>query len=286
MKDDRRTRPQVTLEDLLRLKRAERPPAAFWADFDREMRVKQLAAIVETRPWWAPLIRINARLSRYQLPVGATAILALTLVTVREYRLPGGEPALVLGAQVVQLDAIPGPAPSLPVDPTADLSTETAAAVVATKGGPDSAVTVTDSARTLEAMPGNISQWVSMLGGAERLASEQTPSARSIAANLAAVKASEPELAKFIDQVTGIESRSSPTRLPAVDPLARMQSPSDARRARVLSTALPAVAYAAADTGERRYEPRLHRDLTDERLYERVSRFDLESERLAINIRL
>ena len=75
----------VTLEDLLRVKRAEQPPAEFWAEFERGLRTKQLAAIVEPRPWWAPLIRISSRVSRYQLPVGVTAILAITLLTVREY---------------------------------------------------------------------------------------------------------------------------------------------------------------------------------------------------------
>jgi hypothetical protein len=42
----------VALEDLLRLKRAERPPEAFWADFDRGLREKQLAALLRSRPWW------------------------------------------------------------------------------------------------------------------------------------------------------------------------------------------------------------------------------------------
>ena len=32
----------VTLEDLLRVKRAEQPPAEFWAEFERGMRTKQL----------------------------------------------------------------------------------------------------------------------------------------------------------------------------------------------------------------------------------------------------
>ena len=76
----------VSVEDLLRLKRAERPPAEFWNEFDRELRLKQLAAIIEPRPWFAPFIRVSARISHYQLPLGAAAILALSLVTVTEYR--------------------------------------------------------------------------------------------------------------------------------------------------------------------------------------------------------
>ena len=45
----------ITLEDILRLKRAERPPAEFWDSFDRQLRAKQLAALVEKRPWWRSL---------------------------------------------------------------------------------------------------------------------------------------------------------------------------------------------------------------------------------------
>ena len=70
-------KPKVTLEDLLRLKRAERPAPEFWARFDRELRAKQLAALVEKRPWWQglPEWALNWRL--FHLPLGATAVLAL-----------------------------------------------------------------------------------------------------------------------------------------------------------------------------------------------------------------
>ncbi|MBX3750225.1 MAG: hypothetical protein KF897_09060 [Opitutaceae bacterium] len=278
MNETRRTRPQVTVEDLLRLKRTERPPAAFWRDFEREMRVKQLAAIVEPRPWWAPLIRIHARFARYQMPVGATAILALTLVTVREYRLPEAEASFVPEAPVARLDAMPGPAVELAGQ---DAASEAAAAALAASAEADAAVAV-----RAESFPDGLSQRLPMLGGAEVMVAVDTPSARSIAANLAAVKASEPELARFLDRLAGLESRAQASRSPAVDPLVNLQSPSDARRARVLSTALPVAASASADANERRYQPRLGRDLTDERLYERVSRIDLEGKRLAINFKL
>lgn len=277
MNEPRRTRPQVTVEDLLRLKRAERPPSGFWNDFEREMRVKQLAAIVEPRPWWAPLIRIHARFARYQMPVGATAILALTLVTVREYRLPEAEASFVPTAPVARLDAMPGPAVELPGQARAD---DIAATPVVALADDDAAE------RRAESFPDGLAQRLPMLGGAEAMVAVDSPSARSIAANLAAVKASEPELARFLDHLAGLESRSELNRNPAVDPLVNMQSPSDARRARVLSTALPNAATGSSDISERRYQPRLARDLTDERLYERVSRIDLEGKRLAINFKL
>lgn len=76
-------RNKVTVEDLLRLKRAERPDAEFWTKFERELREKQLTALIEKRPWWQDLPQVFAR--RAYLPVGATAILAFTLVSVKFY---------------------------------------------------------------------------------------------------------------------------------------------------------------------------------------------------------
>jgi hypothetical protein len=79
---------KVTIEDILRLKRAERPSPEFWGRFEQELRAKQLAAIVEKRPWWVALRvpQIARSLSRFQVPVGAAAVLALSFVVVREYR--------------------------------------------------------------------------------------------------------------------------------------------------------------------------------------------------------
>lgn len=79
---------KVRLEELLRLKRAERPSPEFWTRFEQDLRAKQLAAIIEPRPWWMTLRlpQIARTVARYQLPVGAAAVLALGFVVVREYR--------------------------------------------------------------------------------------------------------------------------------------------------------------------------------------------------------
>lgn len=78
-----RTDRKVTIEDLLRIKRAERPPADFWAKFERDLRAKQLAAIVAKRPWWHAIPRVLTSVARLRLPLGATAVLALTFVAMR-----------------------------------------------------------------------------------------------------------------------------------------------------------------------------------------------------------
>ncbi|MEY4923649.1 MAG: hypothetical protein RL598_168, partial [Verrucomicrobiota bacterium] len=76
-------RPKVTIEDLIRLKRDERPAAEFWVNFDHELRQKQLTALLEKRAWWQELPQLLMR--RAYLPVGATAILAFTFVSVKYY---------------------------------------------------------------------------------------------------------------------------------------------------------------------------------------------------------
>lgn len=72
-----------TLEELLRLKRAEEPDAEFWREFEHGMRHKQLAAIIEPKPWWLGLSRLVSKLPVATWPVGAgvgaAAVLAFTL---------------------------------------------------------------------------------------------------------------------------------------------------------------------------------------------------------------
>ena len=83
-----RQRPQskVSLEDLIRLKRAERPAPEFWTEFESQLRHKQLAAIVDKRPWWRRWS--GAPLARLSLPLGATAVVAFSLVFVRDQQAP------------------------------------------------------------------------------------------------------------------------------------------------------------------------------------------------------
>jgi len=73
------------VEDLLQVKRAERPPPEFWARFERELRQKQLAALVERRSWWHGPAAAFTHLGWLRLPVGAMAVLAVTVVSVRQY---------------------------------------------------------------------------------------------------------------------------------------------------------------------------------------------------------
>jgi hypothetical protein len=108
-----RQRPQskVSLEDLIRLKRAERPPQEFWSEFESQLRHKQLAAIVDKRPWWRRFSTTN--LAKLSLPVGATAIVALTLMTYRDLfqAVPATSGPVAALATDTQLDASVGTLP-------------------------------------------------------------------------------------------------------------------------------------------------------------------------------
>jgi len=84
----RDTEQKITVEDLIRLKRAERPPAEFWATFESEIRAKQLSAIVSRRPWWDGFSRVFAVVNRHQLSFGAAAAVAMAFVGLRYMESP------------------------------------------------------------------------------------------------------------------------------------------------------------------------------------------------------
>jgi hypothetical protein len=178
-------RPKVTIEDLLRLKRTERPPAEFWAGFERELRQKQLAALVEQRSWWRDFPQLFSR--RAYLPVGATAVIALTLVSVRFYA----------PTPVAQIE---GPASSIAVTvPAPVVGTKIAEPAPIFVGAPDNSIPVDDRTPVAAAMPLSEQmpeQAVDLVPwGAPR--SVETPSAKTIAANIAHLEQTEPELATY-----------------------------------------------------------------------------------------
>jgi hypothetical protein len=116
-------RRRVTLEDLLRLKRAERPPQEFWTEFHEELRQRQLAALVERKSWWREAV-FFPHVRGLRLPLGAAAVLALTLLSIhrhapsvsvepRENGTPPGEPVAAAVATLparTELVAMTGPA--------------------------------------------------------------------------------------------------------------------------------------------------------------------------------
>ncbi len=70
-------RPRVTLEQLLALKRSERPEPAFWEEFDRELHRRQLASVVARPVWYVRVARHMIMGWKRTAPVAAAGAAAV-----------------------------------------------------------------------------------------------------------------------------------------------------------------------------------------------------------------
>lgn len=265
----------VTLEDLLRLKRAERPPPEFWEQFDRELRVKQLAALVEKRPWWRGMPTVSSGWRRLQLPLGAAAVLALTFVTVRDFSTTAEQPAPAPVRTAGNSPAVVHPiAPAADEANTLAASTDSAPAVNAPA---ESSVLIAPANDTESMAPAGNSPVLPLLAGtfeATPATAETSPSARSIAANLAALESVAPAMVGGLLSPAR-ESRGLVARAVAVEPLQQMTPPSEVRLARYRS---PLVAMSAEETD--RTGERIARRISGDRLYEQIGRISGRGDRV------
>jgi hypothetical protein len=269
----------VTVEDLIRLKRAERPPAEFWPQFDQELRAKQLAALVQKQAWWHRLPRAFATVARYRFPLGASAILAVTLMAVREYRPAGvvnGDPTFSSGAATISANAAVGAGSE--GAGLATIGEETPGNYGAYEVRESEQLALADSTvnESSPARPsGGQSQTLALSGGPALLkAPELMPAGHSIASNPAA----EPMVARgLLGAAHGFETRALPARAVTVEPLAQMATPSETRRARLQSAmAMMSVPDAPVRTGER-----VASQISDDRLYDQAHRLSGRGDRLS-----
>ncbi|MBI4624375.1 MAG: hypothetical protein HY736_14315 [Verrucomicrobia bacterium] len=271
----------VTVEDILRLKRAERPGPEFWTQFDRELRAKQLAALVEKRPWWRSLSHAFSGVSRYRLPLGATAILAVTFLAVRESQPSATAPSVAAAPELVASGA--GAAAAVMGRPesvaTPSLAPEATSSLVRTEAtAPDAA----DQSPRAEATSSAAAfRHVLLLSAASHAgsvaAADVVSSTRYLDAKFAGASASEAMIARnLLGAVRGFETRALPAR-PAVEPLQQMMTPRDARRTKMLTAMVSMSAEAPAPTGER-----VARNLPDDRLYDQIQRFSGRGDRLSV----
>lgn len=267
---------RVSLEDLLRLKRSERPAQEFWTEFEVELRQKQLAAAVAKRPWWFGFSRAFVGLSRFQLPAGAAAVLAVTFLTVREYREPGFE-ALLPGSELAaSVSAAPAVKYSEARPVVEELSARPVYAVIANREAAPAPVRAVEREEQGDVQFGSLMPW-----GVGGVAAPQSPSARSIAANLAAADVSaagwESTLNLGRDEALGL-SRSS-----RAEPLAQVASPNEVRRQRLFDY-LAQSATLQGDAAERTLpgRDRLASRLSDQELYESVRRMSAGGDRLTL----
>lgn len=242
----------VTVEDLLRLKRAERPPEAFWADFDRGLRAKQLAALLPRRPWWQRWTGGGfwPAWGRLALPLGAAGLISGFFLVPRSGVETAATPepvalAVEAGpvaarlAPVAEASAPAAVAPAREVEPVA-LETAAVAAVTPEAEAPSASV----RAPALVAMDSFPLTWAGAVGAEPAMAVTLLGGARRM----------EPRVA---------------TSRPVVEPLQQMVPPGERRGARIL-TAM--VSVASVDSGPRATDRAASR-LSEERLYDQIERF-------------
>jgi len=282
--------PKVTLEQLLRVKRAEKPSPEFWAQFERELRVKQLAAIVEPRPWWAPFIRVGSRLARYQMPVGAAAVVALTLLTVRQYDTatsPGAGRSLVPQVATEKVEKR-----GLTLAASADVAAKAEAPASLAANASELAGGVPRAHRASSVGSQALGAGAMLGGAASGLhaeASDETDArsvaARMVAANLEVVKTSEPELVPLLELSLASQTPQPAGKVAAVaarDPLSQVGAEAAQKRSnRLLGSALPATATVVASSASSS-TLRLNRSISEERIYDSMRRGRLNAERVPI----
>lgn len=271
MMPENRSPSKISLEELLRLKRAERPPAEFWVQFERDFRTRQLAAAVEKKRWWFALPGKLSQLSRLQLPLGAAAVLAISFLTVREYRDGAVTPEAPVAQETPPLVSAPAAVATSSADFTeVDSSTVTAPAE---KAHTPALAAAPASREITDMVP-----WVGSALRSEEIETALSPSARSIAANLAAAVAGEPELTRKLTVSSSIEPRAQTIR----EPLADLPTPGAARRARLFATYNQSPEQPVESERSTEVRERLASRLSEEQLYETVRRLSGSGDRLIV----
>jgi hypothetical protein len=278
---------RVTLEDLLRLKRAERPPPEFWTEFERELRKKQLAALVERKSWWHELAAAYSRFGRMRLPLGAGAVLALTLLSIRYYSLPRGGPQGIADGNSPANHAVVLAA-AQPYD-NARSVTIAAPAHERTPDAPAAAggLHTAPVAEISPAASGQVSTVIPWWGDIlENRAGtfELTPSARTIAVNLAAVAVIEPELVDAVARPRGFEERAMPAVRPrhTAEVLPTAAAVTEPRRARLLASLGSAGTYAPEFSAPEPAKRSVNRYLAQNGWDRSISRPEAEGDHLSI----
>jgi hypothetical protein len=204
MKPDNKPPSKVTLDDLFALKRAEQPPEEFWSDFQRGFHVRQRAEAIEPKRWWFVLPRVFAGFSRYQMPIGAAAVLAVTFLSFREYREPGFEvaysaPQALPAVTEIEpaVESVPVAVARMPLPNAMDFSEVAPLGFVAEQI--ETAVASAEPSQPVELTPMVV--WAGPSAAAiEAVASVPTPSERSIAANLAAAQAEQLQVGRLLGE--------------------------------------------------------------------------------------
>jgi hypothetical protein len=279
---------KVTLEDLLHLKRAERPAPEFWAQFERDLRQKQLAALVVRRSWWLEFSAVYGRYGRLRVPLGAAAVLALSVFTVRYYAGPGAVaplPARGVGVRVPEVLAATRPMEKEKSARLA-LATRPAAAVevAAAAGSAREAPATTEAGPVESDAVSTVIPWLGDVVDDRSATAELKPSARSIAVRLAAVAALEPDLIAAAVRPLGFEERAMPaTSLRhTAEVLPTAAAVTDSRRTRLLAALGSAGVYTPEPAAPEHARRSVLRYLADDGWDRSMGRLEAEGDKLSI----
>jgi hypothetical protein len=277
---------RVTLEDLLRLKRAERPPPEFWVEFEQELRQKQLAALVEKKSWWHEFAAVYSRFGGLRVPVGATAVLAVTLLSVHYYSRSGSEPSVVVRSNVLVQPETQLPRSS-PTIAAAVASAAPAAADLPEE--PPSAANVQGATLVEATQPvtGEISGLIPRMGDVlENRANppELISSAHSIAIQFPGSAAMEPELLEAASRSLGFEDRAMPAaRVRHIaETLPTATAATEPRHARLVAALGTAFAYSPEPSVPEYAKRSVIRHLTEDGWDHSMSRLEAGANRLSI----
>lgn len=298
MIDPQRPPSRVTLEDLLRVKRSERPPAEFWLDFEQSLRAKQLAAIVEKRPWWRR--RSLSSFSRWSLPAGAAAALLLTVATVAS-RHPRSQPSTEL-AQVEP--RAPAATRQLPISSSPNVT------VAATEAPQSTVVSAAPSSSIAQVEPVAVSPAIdrSEAAALPSIAMTDAPARNHLASvteqiagigldgsaegetralpRFASTSQKESAVAAddlnafFEHAVAHLDSSMRSERVSAVEPLSQLPTPRDARRARLLAFTSSLDTHSpqySNNSNVIRSRERITSHLSEEALYDSIRRLGIKN---------
>lgn len=255
----------VKIEDLLQLKRAERPSAEFWTKFEHELRQKQLTALVHKRRWWHGLPVLLSR--RLLVPAGTAAIVTFTFVSVRL-----ANTSVVSQVEMAdhrrEIAAVP--VENLPVTEVA-VAANSDAAVRSDLGAlPEQSSRPRDVAPTRD-----LTESVALQPLPAAVSDGERPSAKSIAATLARLEQAEPELVNSV--MSGRLSSPARAQSAVMDSSAEPVPASRYRLiARYAEHSLNPEPAAPAPVRER-----LARRLGDD-ITERISRIGVEGSRVSL----
>lgn len=263
---------KVTLEALLRLKRAERPAADFWTQFEEDLRRKQLAAIVEKRAWWQ--VWPAKRVAWLSIPMGAAAALAFTYLATDQAAPTSStpeSPALAVHSDTSQ----PVTLPVHQVEVTADAEVAPSEAVAVAVSVPQQQsvelpADETHVAATGTEDAGRLSRLTAFMADLRdtHLAADNSVFA---ALSLSAYRAPEQQ---------GDQVEAEPVSADREAVAAQMRDP---RRARLMAYAEPALANPSAPVSHStRKSERLVSRLSEQALYDSISRLDMTGQSVSI----